>query len=206
MESWASGFIDWLVANQLIWVPIATLIASALCAVLKTRAGRLYWILEVIALNFWRAKDKPGEDSWKRSSGTLLPMLFTLVLGLNICMLPACGGFTSNSYVALSVAGTAYDTAFKTLGALHAQGKIDDATKQKAIEVGEVYYVAYHEAVTALEVYKAVKDAGADEATQATAKGKVLDWLTEVQKQLNNIRGYAGLSPVTIDMDIGGAE
>jgi len=74
----------------------------------------------------------------------------------------------------------------------------------KAIEVGEVYYVAYHEAVEALEIYKAVKDAGADEAAQATAKAKVLTTLTEVQKQLDNIRGYAGLPPV--DMDVGGVE
>jgi hypothetical protein len=204
MESWANGFIDWLVANQLIWVPIATLIASALCAVLKTRAGRLYWILEVIALNFWRAKDKPGEDSWKSPGGTLLPVLFALVLGLNICMLPACATFTSNSYTVLSVAGTAYDTSFKTLGALHAQGKIDDATRDKAIAAGEVYYVAYHEAVTALEVYKAIKDAGDDKVGEATAKAKVLSTLTEVQKQLDNIRGYAGLPPV--DIDVGGVE
>jgi hypothetical protein len=85
--------VDWLVANQLIWWPIFVMFFSAIASVIRTRAGWLYKLVDFMAMNWGRAKDKPGEDSWSSGvgkTGGTLALLFALVLSLNLILLPGC--------------------------------------------------------------------------------------------------------------------
>lgn len=67
-----------------------------------------------------------------------------------------CATFTRDSYRTLSIAATTYDTAMKSIADLYRQGKVTEAQKAKALEIGMEYWIAYHTATDALEAYIAV--------------------------------------------------
>lgn len=122
-----------------------------------------------------------------KSLATQLMTVF-LVLGLVVC-LQGCASFTANSYKALSTAGATYDATMKSIADLHRQGQVSDTVKNEAIVAGDKFWSAYHEAVTALEIYQAT-EASADPNAEAAAKSKLLKALDELQSKLDQIQAY----------------
>lgn len=78
----------------------------------------------------------------------LLPVLILLTLPI------ACGTFEQTVYKGMYISGTTYDAAMKTVASLQAQGKITQDQRTEINKVANVFYVAYHSAVDAFEVYK----------------------------------------------------
>jgi len=108
-----------------------------------------------------------------------------IIAVLLIVALVGCASFTSNSSKVLTTAGTAYNATFLSLADLHRQGKLTDADRDNAIAAGKKFWSAYHEAVTALEIYQVTKtDANKDKVSAA---------LIHVGEKLGDVQGYLNL-------------
>lgn len=84
----------------------------------------------------------------------------------------SCATFTQTTYKSLFIAGTAYDTAMKSVSSLQKQGVISDTQRAEINKYANYYYVAYQSAVDAFILYKKTE-------TQ-DAKNKVLIAISEV--------------------------
>lgn len=60
-----------------------------------------------------------------------------------------------DAYKILAGAKASYDTAFKALADLQKQGKLSDADAKKAVDAGNLFYLAYLTAESAYEIYHA---------------------------------------------------
>lgn len=83
-----------------------------------------------------------------------------LILGM-----AACASFTRDAYRTLTISNQAYDTTLSVMGDLYREGKVSEAQKQAAIEIGNVYKVAHNEAIAALLMYE--ESGGAEANKQA---------------------------------------
>ena len=88
-----------------------------------------------------------------------IPVVLVLAVVLAGCA--ASQNQIANGYKSLATAGTAYDTAMKSIADLHKQGVVDDDVKAKAIELGNYFWSAYHTAVDTLETAAETGDAEA---------------------------------------------
>lgn len=90
----------------------------------------------------------------------MITYLFVFILSLSLL---SCATtkynetFTSKSYKTLATSATFYDTTMKSLADLHRLGKLSDANRDKAINLGKSYHDSYHAAVAALELYETTK-------------------------------------------------
>jgi hypothetical protein len=76
-------------------------------------------------------------------------------VGLLVLLLAVgCSDFTKNAYRTLTVSYQSYDVTLSTMGDLYREGKVTEAQKEKAIELGRVYKLAHNEAVTTLASYE----------------------------------------------------
>lgn len=103
----------------------------------------------------------------------ILVMLVMLVMAF--CA--ACEkDFATSSYSTLSALGHTYDGVMTAAGDAHKAGIINDETKEKIVDAGNVFYGSYHAAVNALEIYVKAKDSNSGVAdaknvvTQALSK------------------------------------
>jgi len=110
----------------------------------------------------------------------------TVVLLMLVMGLAACAGFSKDSYRTLSVSAETYNAAMSSLGDLYKQGKISEADKAKAVELGGYFKAAYNTAIDANQAYLVVKtDQNRDKVTAALIEyskvlGKVLEYINEV--------------------------
>lgn len=70
------------------------------------------------------------------------------------------------TYKVLYAAGTAYDTAMKSVAQLQRQGYISHETRAEINRVGNYFHDGYHAAVDALKVYAEKGDLASYETTQ----------------------------------------
>lgn len=78
----------------------------------------------------------------------LLPVLIILTLSVG------CGTFEQTVYKGMYISGTTYDAAMKSVASLQAQGKITQDQRAAINQLANVFYVTYHSAVDAFEIYK----------------------------------------------------
>jgi len=83
-------------------------------------------------------------------------MVFCLVL----CA--GCDDVEKTSYRSLSVMAVTYDGIMSSLGDAYKQGLITEDAKEKIIDVGNVFYGAYHSAEEAFKAYISAKKSGVD--------------------------------------------
>jgi len=76
------------------------------------------------------------------------------ILLLVVLALVACATFTRDAYRTLTVSQQTYDTTLSVMGDLYREGKVTEAQKAKAIELGRAYKLAHNGAVTALVRYE----------------------------------------------------
>jgi len=76
-----------------------------------------------------------------------------LVVFLVLAM-AACATFVRDSYRTLVVSQQSYDVTLSSMGDLYKAGKITEAQKDKAIEIGKGYKIAHNGAVAALVKYE----------------------------------------------------
>ncbi len=76
------------------------------------------------------------------------------VLLVLVLALIACATFTRDAYRTLTVSYQAYDVTLSTMGDLYREGKITEAQKAKAIELGRAYKLGHNGAVVALAKYE----------------------------------------------------
>ena len=72
-----------------------------------------------------------------------------LILGL-----VACASFTRDAYRTLTVSQQTYDTTLSVMGDLYREGKITEAQKAQAIDIGRAYKLAHNEAVASISLYE----------------------------------------------------
>jgi len=89
----------------------------------------------------------------KRNSIYLL-MVFCLVL----CV--GCNDIEKTSYRSLTVMAATYDGIMSSLGDAYKQGLLSEDDKDKIIDVGNIFYGAYHSAEEALKAYMNAKKSG----------------------------------------------
>ena len=83
-------------------------------------------------------------------------------------LMAGCASFSKNAYRTLSTSAVTYDASMKTLADLYKQGVIGPEEKATAIEMGTVFWAAYHTAVDALIAYeKTAGTAGGEKAEAA---------------------------------------
>ena len=80
------------------------------------------------------------------------PQRISLIILL--AFLIACATFTTNSYRSLVVSAETYETAMKSIAELYKEGHVGDDVKDKAIELGTIYWSAYHTAADGLAAYQ----------------------------------------------------
>jgi hypothetical protein len=76
------------------------------------------------------------------------------ILLLVVLALVACATFTRDAYRTLTVSQQTYDTTLSVMGDLYREGKVTEAQKAKAIELGRAYKLAHNGAVAALVRYE----------------------------------------------------
>ncbi|MDI6755339.1 MAG: hypothetical protein QME78_13210 [Thermodesulfobacteriota bacterium] len=115
---------------------------------------------------------------------TKVPVNLKSILAIFIAgaLIAGCASFESNTYKTMYTLGTAYDAAMKSAAELYQEDKLNSEQVQKIIDYANAYYVVYHEAVIAFEIYKATNS--------AQDKEKLIKVLAEVSKRQGEVIGY----------------
>lgn len=106
-----------------------------------------------------------------------------LVCLLSVGLVACTATFTRDAYRTLAVSQQTYDGTLSALGDMYKQGLVNEATKDKAIELGRFYKAAHNEAVAALLAYE----------TNPTPDGKkkYLDLAADASKRLADLITFA---------------
>jgi hypothetical protein len=86
------------------------------------------------------------------------PLIIFIMFIFFFVFVACAANFTQNSYKALSVSKTSYDTALSTAGDLYKKGFLDEEQKNEIIEYGNHYKIAHNLAVQALLDYQTTGD------------------------------------------------
>ncbi len=104
-----------------------------------------------------------------------------LMLFLMVALVFACASqaeFSKNTYRALALQATAYDTAMKAAGDLYRAGKINAEKKAEIVNAASVYQKSYHSAVDAMTSWeRAPAEQKADKLATAQLASKLLTTL-----------------------------
>jgi len=142
--------------------------------------------------------DKLINVAWVSGGATLLYDLYKKLKGSKITKIPiallaivlaisltACASFEQNTYRTMYTLGVSYDTALKSANQLYVDQRLNLDQVQKIIELANVYYVAYQEAVVAFEIYNKTK--------MATDKDKLITTLRVASEKHAEIISYTEL-------------
>ena len=88
----------------------------------------------------------------KRNRVQLWVVLIAIFL-ITACATSGESTFSRDAYRALSISGNTYNTSMKAMADLYQQGVIGDGDKALALEYGTYFWIAYDQAVDAMEVY-----------------------------------------------------
>lgn len=108
---------------------------------------------------------------------TMIVLALFLVLAM-----AACADFTRNTYRALTVSFTGYDTVLSGMGDLYREKLITDQVRDQAIKYGKAYKLAHNGAVNALAKYE---ETGGEQNKQAVTAA-----LTDASKALAQLISY----------------
>lgn len=196
-----SALIALVPAQYLGYIPLAVTIASVFCAIVPTPDpatpwGKVYRVIEFVAVNFGKAKQIGRPDlaqeinppSFVPKLALLLPLSMVLALGVSACAKGTGQDLAVNSYRTLSAAGITYDAAMKGLADAYDQGILDEAGKAQAIASANLFWAAYHSAVLALEEYVKL---GAN--PDATTTAKVTTVIVDMIGKLDQLRAIANV-------------
>ena len=78
---------------------------------------------------------------------------FSVLLVLML-LLVACSTLVTDGYRTLAISNQTYDVTLFTMGDLYKAGKLTDAQRDKAIEIGRAYKIAHNGAVESLAKYE----------------------------------------------------
>ncbi len=109
-------------------------------------------------------------------------------------MLTACATFVQNSYKTLFIAGTAYDTAMKSVASLQKAGKITDTQRAEINTYANAYYTAYLASVDALAAYNE-ENTSANKTKLTTALSIMAAAWTQFAANANRIAPVLGIDP-----------
>lgn len=109
-------------------------------------------------------------------------IIILCIMGLAGC---ATASFTKNTYDTLATAAETYRAAMGSASDLYSKGLINDEQKEKIIEYGEDFWLAWHAARDALEAYQDTQDkAGVYQSLAMVSKalGSVLEYVQGLQE------------------------
>lgn len=95
--------------------------------------------------------------------------------------------FTKTSYRALATAGAVYSATMKSAAEADRQGLLKPELKSALITQAELFYVSYHAATEAMEVYMVAKD-------KPDAKTKVMAALARMRADYGKLQDLAALA------------
>ncbi len=82
-------------------------------------------------------------------------------LALAVALTAGCAGDPGlTAYKVMHTTGVAYNRAMQSAGDMYSQGQISDEQAAKVVELMRPFYLAYQEAVVALEIYESTKGVG----------------------------------------------
>lgn len=113
-----------------------------------------------------------------------LSSIFLIIL-LVVTVFGCTANFKNNTYKAIGVAGITYDTSMKAAADLQKKGRISSTQWRELEKVATEYYIAYHSAIDAFEIYLKVET--------PEQKQKVIAILNEMQLKLPKVTAYIEL-------------
>lgn len=129
------------------------------------------------------------ENTMKKRSANLLLIILVLVF-----VSAACTSFVPNSYKTLFVAGTAYDTAMKSVSSLQKTGTITEAQRAEINKYANAYYVSYLASVDALSAYNK-ENSSANKTKLTTAISTMSAAWAQFASNANRIAPALGIQP-----------
>lgn len=116
----------------------------------------------------------------KQAVSSLIILILLVMVGC------ASNQLSTNSYNALSIAATTYETSMSAVEDLLDQGVLDEEDRVDIKKYATTYWAAYHTAVDALSTYNQVKDKETKEAL-IKAKDELLLRSSEFKERIDEI-------------------
>jgi len=76
-----------------------------------------------------------------------------------LLLVASCASFSKNAYRALGTSSVAYDVAMMTVADLYREKMVGEDVRAKAIELGDIFWLAYNSALDAMVAYKKTEKA-----------------------------------------------
>ena len=118
-----------------------------------------------------------------------------ILVALMVVLVASCANFHRNTFRTLNIAANTYEAGMGSLKYLHVQGLVSDAEKDKAVELGEKYWAAYHSAVEAFEGYSETMSVE-DKDKTARALAELAEFCGDLLRYLNPILIKHGQEPL----------